>query len=342
MTLLQRTAALACMTALAACSTAGGDTGAGQGGALPDAGPTCTPPDAQPGRGPSGYPLDGWSWVRHGVVLQDAAAAADDGYIAPALVAVGDTLHLWVTRKQGLVHRILHSTSTDGLSFTTPEPTAGLDGQDVIAYPSALFDGTRFLMWYGSGSIDLAASSDGVSWSMVASGVLGPGGAGAFDSLTVLYPSVVSRNPGYTMMYTGFDGQRFAIGAALSQDGVLWDRPVATPLLEHGVAGEFDNHAVAMPCGVSSGPRLLLWYGGYDTSQTDPGPYRVGLASSVDGVSFQRQGVTLDLEPSGVEAYSTRDPAVTRWQGRWWMGYVGMGDDRRYRILTASSDTCGN
>jgi hypothetical protein len=254
---------------------------------------------------------------------------------------VGDTLHLWVTRKQGLEHRIWHATSTDGVTFSALEPTTGLAGEDIIAYPSALHDGSRFRLWYGSGSIDVAESTDGTDWTMVATNVLGPGESGAFDSLTVLYPSVIEADGGYTMLYTGFDGARLGIGRALSTDGVAWSRPTSEALLTIGAATDFDNNAVAQPCAVPSGTNLLVWYGGYDTSLHDPGPYRIGHAVVSGGSVVARRGVTLDLEPSGVEAYSTRDPAVTRWQGRWWMAYVGMGDDRRYRIMRASSENCG-
>jgi predicted GH43/DUF377 family glycosyl hydrolase len=274
-------------------------------------------------------------------VLEDPAAAELDGYLAPAVAVVGDTLHVWITRKEQLVHRILHTSSVDGVTFATPILATGLAGQDIIAYPSVVHDGIRFLMWYGSGSVDHAVSSDGIGWSMVSAGVLGPGEAGTFDALTVAYPNVVVEGAGYTMHYTGFDGQRFAIGRALSADGVAWSRPTSTPLLERGPADGFDNHAVAQPCAALTSQGMLLWYGGYDTRVSDPGPYRVGLAASAGGSALARQGVALDLAPSGVEAFSTRDPAVARWQGRWWMAYVGMGDDRRYRILAASSDTCG-
>lgn len=335
-------AAVACVFALALGGCSGGqeDT-TGEGGAAPDGGSPCTPRDAQPAVGPSGYPLDGWTWTRHGVVLADPAAAELDGYLAPAVAVAGDTLHLWVTRKQGLVHRIWHATSTDGRVFSDPVPTVGLAGEDIIAYPSVVVDGARFLMWYGSGSFDHAESGDGVNWTMVAENVLGPGPSGAFDSLTVAYPTVMGTAPAYTMFYTGFDGQRFAIGGAVSQDGVLWDRPVSSPALEPGGASDFDNTSVAQPCAVDD-HGVLLWYGGYDTSVADPGPYRIGLAFKDAINPFERRGVTLDLAPSGVEAYSTRDPAVTRWLGRWWLLYVGMGDDRRYRILSASSTTCGD
>lgn len=305
-----------------------------------DAADPCTPIDPSPELGPGGYPLDGWTWTRHGVVLQDNTTGANGGYIAPAAWPLGDTLHLWLTRKEGTTHRIFHSTSTDGLTFTDPVATDGLEGENIIAYPSVLHDGSRFLMWYGSGSIDHAQSTDGVSWTMIESRVLKTGEAGFFDSLSILYPNVVATGSGYVMHYTGYDGQAFGIGRAESTDGTTWERSAGNPILTKGAATSFDNHAVAQPCALVLGSRVLLWYGGYDTSVANPGPYRIGLAETSDGVTYERKGVTLDLAPSGVEAWSTRDPAVVRWQGKTWMVYAAMGDDAIYRIAVASSGTC--
>jgi predicted GH43/DUF377 family glycosyl hydrolase len=300
----------------------------------------CAPAKAGPELGPGGYGLDGWQWTRKGVVLEDSTAPAQGGYIAPAAVVVGDTLHLWVTRKDGTQHRIHHSTSTDGASFAPLVPTSGLAGENIIAYPSVLHDGAGYLMWYGSGTIDFAQSQDGVSWTMKAESVLKPGEAGQFDSISLLYPSVVRTSSGYVMYYTGYNGAAFGIGRAESSDGVSWTKSPQGAVVEKGTALEFDNHAAAQPCAVAAGQGVLLWYGGYDTSKANPGPYRVGLAQSQDGKTFDKRGVTLDLEASGDEAWSTRDPAAVRWQDRWWMAYVAMGTDARYRIAVATSETC--
>jgi hypothetical protein len=306
---------------------------------LEDAPPTCTPADPTPEVGPGGFPLDGWTWVRQGVVLEDSTAGSYGGFIAPAAWVEGDTLHLWITRKQGTLHRIFHTTSSDGFTFSTPVETSGLEGENIIAYPSVLHDGTRFLMWYGSGTIDHAESVDGTTWTMVESMVLKTGEAGSFDAMSLLYPNVVATGSGFVMYYTGFNGQGFGIGRAESADGITWEREPAGPVLTKGTG--FDNHAVAQPCAAVLGSRVLLWYGGYDTSVANPGPYRVGLAEAADGKVFERKGVSLDLEPSGKEAWSTRDPAVVRWKGGWWMAYSAMGDDTMYRIAVATSETCG-
>jgi len=304
-----------------------------------EAGEACRAVDPDPDPGPSGYPMDGWTWTPHGVVLEDPAAAAFDGYLAPALLVRDDVLHVWWTKKTGLDHRIWHATSEDGIAFGEVAPVTGLDDGTVVAYPSVVVVDERFWMFYASGSIHLATSDNGVDWADTGVQVLGPGAPGAFDTVSLLYPSVLHEDGRFTMYYTGFDGQTHAIGRACSVDGETWERSAEAALV-HGGPGAFDNRAVAQPAVLSGKDGLWLWFGGYDTSQTDPGPYRVGLASSTDGGVFDKRGVTWDLTPDGPEAHSTRDPSVVRWQDRVWMAYAGMGEDNRYRILTASSDNC--
>ncbi|MBI5543679.1 MAG: hypothetical protein HY901_07330 [Deltaproteobacteria bacterium] len=289
-----------------------------------------------------GYLQDGWNWQKRGLVWP-AQPTPDsyDGDLAPALVEAEGALHLLFTRKTGLVHRIWHATSIDGEVWTAPAQVSGLAGDTMIAYPSVIHEPGRFMLWFDNGRIDFAQSVDGLLWTMAASGALDRGAEGTFDSLGVLYPCVVSNGAaGYTLWYSGLDGVTGAVGRATSGDGKSFTRDPTTAVLEHGPAGSWDNRAVTQPCVVRSAGRYLLWYGAYDTSKTDPGPYRVASAESADGVAWTRRGVALELAPSGPDAYSTRDPAVIRWRGGWLMVYAGLGDDLRYRLLRATSQAC--
>ena len=89
-----------------------------------------------------------------------------------------------------------------------------------------------------------------------------------------------------------------------------------------------------MPEVVAADGETHFWYGGYDTVIADPGPWRIGKL--VDGERL----ISLPLTESGDEAFSTRDPAVVPWGDGWLMVYVGMGDDGRYRLMSATSDVC--
>jgi predicted GH43/DUF377 family glycosyl hydrolase len=308
----------------------------------PDAGPEdagcAAPVGGEPG--PSGYALDGWNWQKQGLLLESPGAAAMDGYLSPALVEAWGKLHLYFARKVGVEQKILHSESADGLSWSAPQEVTGLGDGSVSTAPSVLFDGRKLRMWLSSGSFDLAESEDGVAWTVVAEQVFSASGGAGFDSLAVTYPSVVREGDGYALWYTGFDGRGYAIGRATSADGIVWTRSPESPVLQVGARGEFDNTAVAQARVLRGESGYRMWYGGYDTSHTNPGPYRIGLAESADGIAWSKRGVSVDLGAEGFDAYSTRDPAVIFWQGAWRMVYVGMGTDYRYRLLWARSETC--
>lgn len=306
-----------------------------------DAGPACVEPGATSVLGPSGYPLDGWGWTSQGVILEDPDAPPTGGLLAPSLVERDGVLHLFYTRKDATLHRIWHATSHDGgVSFTPSGEVTGLGDDPVLAYPSVLVEGGRFRMWVGSGTIDLAESEDGDAWTLVAESVLRPSDTGTVGPLSLLYPSVLADAAGYAMWFTGYDGSQLRIGRATSPDGVAWTVDPLAPVLSPGPQTAFDNKATASPRVVASGGRLLMWYGGYDTAKTNPGPYRVGLATSQDGVAWDKAGVSLDLPADGPDAWSTRDPAVIRAGGGWLMVYAGLAPDQRYRLLRATSPVC--
>lgn len=330
-----------------------GDSADGEDGGAPDApdgadpadaGPPCTPADRAAPLGRSGYGMDGWGWTSHGVILEDPDAPANGGLLAPTLVERDGVLHLFYTRKDATLHRIWHATSTDGVAFSVAGEVSGLGDDPVLAYPTALVEDGRFRMWVGSGTIDLAESEDGDAWTVVAESVLRPGDTGTVGPLSLLYPSVIADAGGYAMWFTGYDGAQLRIGRATSQDGVAWTVAPLAPVLSPGTATAFDNKATAAPRVVPDGGRLLMWYSGYDTSQTNPGPYRIGLAASLDGVTWDKAGVSVDLHPdspdAGPDAWSTRDAAVVRWGGGWLMVYAGLAPDQRYRLLRATSDVC--
>ena len=188
-------------------------------------------------------------------------------------------------------------------------------------------------------NIEYARSSDGVAFAPQGT-ALTPGEGGAFDSLSVLYPAPLVALDQLALLYTGFDGQTYTIGSVNSSDGgESWQRPAQGELLANGLPEDWDNAAVAQPLSVKSGQTWMFWYGGYDTSLTNPGPWRVGAAQQA-GSAFGKVGVSLPLSESGHDAWSTRDPAVVPWGDGWLMVYAGMGDDGIYRLLRATSDVC--
>lgn len=330
---------------------AGADAGEGDMGGEEDmadadmsAGP-CIPPDTDV-RTPEGQPSDGWRWSRVGRVfpdLDEADIMANDGDFSPSIITEpGGGYRLYFARRRSRAYELWTSTSQDGESWSEPERLMGLMGEN---YPAALrqADGSVRL-WFGSGSFDVATSQDGVTFTDQQRRILTPTQVGTFAQTSLIYPEVRPSlaGDGYRMWFTGFNGQQLSIGTAYSADGISWT-PEPSPVVTLREGGDFDNKAVGQPEVHLTPDALYMWHGGYDTSNTDPGPWRIGLSRSTDdGSTWERMGVSLPLTEDGDDMWSTRDPAVIQKSdgSGWLMVYVGMRDDSIYRLLTATSDAC--
>ena len=132
--------------------------------------------------------------------------------------------------------------------------------------------------------------------------------------------------------YSGYSGQTYAIGLATKGSDGWTNRG---PVLELNSEGDDDNTAVAQPSVLEHNGALRMWFGGYDTSLTDPGPWRILTAISDDGISWSDRQLALELTDTGEEAWSVREPSLALWRGQLWMAYIGMGDDGAYRLRTA-------
>jgi predicted GH43/DUF377 family glycosyl hydrolase len=295
--------------------------------------PSCVPVDPDPGLTSEGHPADGWGWSLGTSVFADHGASAGDGDLAPALATTDDGLLLLFARKNGLEMQLMRARWTvDG--WSDPEPVGDIPPSFAL-YPALAEDDAGYRLWVGSGSFDAWSSADGDAWRLDQAGVLRAGGD--FDSLSVLYPSVARDGAEWRMLYTGFDGRTYAIGEAVSDDGLEWSKRGAVIELR---VDAWDNTAVAQPALVQGDSGWWSFYGGYDTSLTDPGPYRIGVAR--EGVGWEPVGVSVPLGgPGALDAWSTRDPAVVRTGEGWRMVYAGLGEDGVYRLLEASSDSCG-
>ena len=294
----------------------------------------CDPVDADPPDTREGHPADGWGWEKHGPLIEDATTvAASDGDLAPSLVDTGSELVLLFARKRGTEQGLWVTTSADGVSWTAPEAVTGIEAGS-IEYPSLVFADGRFHLWHGSGSIAYAQSTDGRSYSPGET-VLRAGEAGAFDGLSLLYPHAVVTATGVRLFYTGFDGARYTIG--VTENGAPGEAFESGERLLQPDEDGWDNTSVGMPeVVVDSSGLEHFWYGGYDTVIANPGPWRIGR---LDAETGERQ-VVIPLSESGVDAWSTRDPAVVPHGDGWLMVYVGMGDDGVYRLLRATSRVC--
>jgi hypothetical protein len=140
----------------------------------------------------------------------------------------------------------------------------------TLSYPCVLRSGPDdWRMWYGSNlvpavgnadmqhAIKLARSRDGVHWTR--------DGAKAFDFATageyaLARPSVVKID-GKLLMCFACRGNRYRIGAALSEDGASWRRLESTIELQPSQSG-WDSEMTCYPALFWHGERLWLAYNG--------------------------------------------------------------------------------
>ncbi len=139
-----------------------------------------------------------------------------------------------------------------------------------------------------AGSLGLATSDDGVTWTRETDPVLTPGGAGAWDDAFVGQPTVVWDEAAgqWRLWYLGSDGSRFRIGYAWSDDGRAWTRytedDVSVPVFDgDGLAFAGDDALHPHVALLDDDEGFELWFEG----RTD-GVSRVGRLRSTDGVDW--------------------------------------------------------
>ncbi len=186
---------------------------------------------------------------------------------------------------------------------------------------------------------------------LVTEPVLEAGAGGAHDADGVYSPVVTEIAGEYVMYYAGLADQVTTIGRATSADGVTWTADAAPVLTDPG-----DWESVTMEPGsvqVLDDGSVRLWYTAFDGSR-----YRIGLAVSDDGVSFERvpgvqyewvfdAGAPGDWYDTGVRhPYVVRDGDIDRmWfsgngGAAWQIGYAErVGDDADWTTATMEDGT---
>ena len=201
-------------------------------------------------------------------------------------------------------------------------------------YAGAGFNNTSEIRTYSG--VD---ASDGSVWSvgprltpLIRQGiVLSTGASGEFDSFELGGPSVLFDSGTYKMWYFGYSGSTVAIGYATSPDGRTWTKQ--GPVLAPSIPLEGSN--IAYPEVLKIGSEYRMWYTGYDGSTG-----RILAATSSDGLSWVKQGLTLDVGgPGTLDDFRVWDPTVLYRHETFYMWYTGQStsDPPRARILLATS-----
>ncbi|MGD8396722.1 MAG: hypothetical protein PVF43_14730, partial [Candidatus Eiseniibacteriota bacterium] len=202
-----------------------------------------------------------------------------------------------------------HWPSTPSLFRPDPLPVVPLgDTFDAghAEYPGVVALGDALWMYYAAYGVDghwaiaLATSEDGHAW--VKRGiVLEPDPTpGAWDGASIAFPTVlVDERPGggtrFRLYYAGkCDAIYRGIGLATSEDGLTWTR--RGRVLAPGGTGTWDAGQLVDPVVLRDGDAYRMYYCG---AADATGHLAVGLATSADGVRFERVGVEPVYAPAG-------------------------------------------
>lgn len=223
-------------------------------------------------------------------------------------------------------------TAWSRIETITGEPSYIFDGNVPISDPSIIFDDRIYRMWFTLVTgvytteqvigIAYAESADGKHWKTDGKHVLSPR-RDHWDSLTVETASVVKvADDKYFLYYTAPEApegnHHFRIGVAKSTDGKAWERVGDGPIMvgENDWEKPFrDDSSKALIGGVLE-PSVhfdkekqiyRMWYVGLGKTGDEFPKYRIGYATSADGIAWERNTKPV-LEPSSLGGW---DDAIT-------------------------------
>lgn len=210
------------------------------------------------------------------------------------------------------------------------------DGADTLNPSIVRKDGLYYNFYSGydgrAWHTGLAVSRDGRVWERQGK-VLSPGPAVWEGDYIAANGSALLVDGEFYYWYQA--GREPRIGLARSTDGRTWNK-LASPVLEGGPRGSWDERNVADPYVIRAGGRLYLFYLGTDRARRQ----RLGVAVSRDGMRWHKLRSNPILEPGAPGTFDENglgEPAVWTSHGAYWMLYTGRDLQERRRIGLARS-----
>jgi predicted GH43/DUF377 family glycosyl hydrolase len=225
------------------------------------------------------------------------------------------TLRMWYSAHDGATGRILEAVQEPGhewrrLGISIDAGCSGASDAYGVEAPSVVVTPAGFLMAYagsdgGDTRLHMATSEDGHEWQP----------QGTFmqredaDAVGATHPCLVVTGEGWWLFYSGYDGssdgRRAEIMTAVSPNGAAWDR-VGTVLAP--AAGEL----------ALSEPSILVKQRSFTMVFVcdDGARATIDMATSRDGVSWDRRGSTLRVEPRDREVHRLRSPVAVHLRHR--------------------------
>ncbi len=280
-------------------------------------------------------------WIREGVVFAPGPPGEPDTLRTsrPWVLEQGQgTMRMWYSGHDGITGRILAAVRRPGeawerlgvaidAGFAGDSDRYGVESPCVVATPGG------FLMAYAgfdgeATRLHMATSSDGDTWT--AQGTIMH--RGPQDALGASHPCLVYTEAGWWLFFSGYDGagdsRRAVILAAVSPNGASWDR---VGMVLEPQDGEL---ATSHPCVIMSARTFYLFY-----TSDDGGCAAIAMATSADGISWDRHGTTLAASGDGPEARGVHTPCAVRLHDGslhlWYAGLAAGDTQLAYRICSA-------
>lgn len=230
----------------------------------------------------------------------------------PSVIEEDDgALRMWYSGHDGSTSRILEAAQRPGRPWERLGVgiDAGLAGESDaygVESPSVVTTRGGYLMAYaGSDGADtrlhMATSGDGHRWEALGTFMQ----RGPEDAVGATHPCLLVTSQQWWLFYAGYDGShngcRASILAAVSDSGASWDR--VGPVLEPSD----DELAVYEPCVITFQRRFWMFF----VSDSGRRP-TIQLATSDDGVTWNRRGNMLPGSGEDVDNLEERSPCVLR------------------------------
>ncbi len=149
-------------------------------------------------------------------------------------------------------------------------------------------------------------------------------------------PSVLKVGSQF-VMYASSD-QNFdfniAVYRLVSEDGITWSLSPATPVLEASPSlGAWDHRAVETPSVIVLNGQYHMFYTGYATNHTDPNSYKIGHATSSDGITWTKDAnfILAPNDPSNstpnltFNQWISAEPAAVVFEGKIFLYFSAVG-----------------
>jgi len=225
-------------------------------------------------------------------------------------------------------------------------------GDTQVRSGGVVWDGEAYRTWYSGwdGSdwrLGYAQSADGLHWAFEHEGadvrfwpkaVLDVGESGEWNDEGVWRAHPLDDGLGDLLLYHGgSDGSHWRIGQCTATDWMNPEPNPASPVLDLGASGEFDDYHVYGPSVLFDGASYHMWYAGRPSSS---GTIRIGYADSPDGVTWTRVTGTyvMDVSGSGWDDYHVYHPSVVSIDTGYLMAYQGHSGTYVKLGLAFSSD----